>query len=46
VMCGHGERAATAAELLERAGHQDLSILAGGPHDWARATGRTLDASP
>jgi len=42
VMCGHGERAATAASLLERAGHREVSILAGGPHDWAKATGRAL----
>jgi hydroxyacylglutathione hydrolase len=44
VMCGHGERAATGASLLERAGHQDVSILVGGPQDWAAATGRDLDA--
>jgi hydroxyacylglutathione hydrolase len=44
VMCGHGERAATAASLLERAGHHEVSILAGGADDWAKATGRTLDA--
>lgn len=43
VMCGHGERAATAASLLERAGRTDLSILVGGPADWAAATGRELD---
>jgi rhodanese-related sulfurtransferase len=43
VMCGHGERAATAASLLERAGHHEVSILAGGAHDWAKVTGRTLD---
>jgi hydroxyacylglutathione hydrolase len=43
VMCGHGERAATAASLLERAGHHEVSILAGGAHDWAKATGRALD---
>jgi rhodanese-related sulfurtransferase len=43
VMCGHGERAATAVSLLERAGHPEVSILAGGPHDWANATGRTLE---
>jgi glyoxylase-like metal-dependent hydrolase (beta-lactamase superfamily II) len=42
VMCGHGERAAGAASLLERAGHRDLAILVGGPQDWARATGRPL----
>ena len=43
VMCGHGERAATAASLLERAGRTDVSILVGGPADWAAATGRVLD---
>jgi glyoxylase-like metal-dependent hydrolase (beta-lactamase superfamily II) len=43
VMCGHGERAATGASLLERAGHTDVSILVGGTADWAAATGRSLD---
>ncbi|MDI6103710.1 MBL fold metallo-hydrolase [Actinoplanes sp. NEAU-A12] len=42
VMCGHGERAMTAATLLERAGHHDLGVLVGGPADWAAATGDTL----
>ncbi|MCW6006573.1 MBL fold metallo-hydrolase [Micromonospora sp. CPCC 205371] len=42
VMCGHGERAATAASLLERAGRTNLSIMVGGPDDWATATGRAL----
>jgi rhodanese-related sulfurtransferase/glyoxylase-like metal-dependent hydrolase (beta-lactamase superfamily II) len=42
VMCGHGERAATGASLLERAGHRQVSILAAGAHDWAHATGRRL----
>jgi rhodanese-related sulfurtransferase len=42
VMCGHGERAATAASLLERAGRTGLSILAGGAEDWSEATGRPL----
>ncbi|MGR6963236.1 rhodanese-like domain-containing protein [Geodermatophilus sp. URMC 61] len=42
VMCGHGERAAGAASLLERAGHRDLAVLVGGPEDWARGTGRPL----
>jgi hydroxyacylglutathione hydrolase len=42
VMCGHGERAAGAASLLERAGHRDLAVLLGGPQEWARATGRPL----
>jgi hydroxyacylglutathione hydrolase len=43
VICTHGERSATAASLLERAGRHDLAILAGGPADWAAATGRRLD---
>ncbi len=43
VMCGHGERAMTAATLLQRDGHADVSVLDGGAHDWARATGRTLE---
>jgi hydroxyacylglutathione hydrolase len=43
-MCGHGERAATAASVLERAGIADVAILPGGPDDWARATGRALQA--
>jgi rhodanese-related sulfurtransferase len=42
-MCGHGERAATAASLLERAGRDDITILAGGPADWSAATGRPLE---
>ncbi len=42
VMCGHGERAAGAASLLERAGHRDLAVLIGGPEDWARGTGLAL----
>jgi rhodanese-related sulfurtransferase len=42
VMCGHGERAMTAASLLHRAGHHGLSVLAGGAQDWATVTGRPL----
>jgi hydroxyacylglutathione hydrolase len=42
VMCSHGQRATTAASLLERAGRQDLRVALGGPDDWRRATGRTL----
>ncbi|WP_208466886.1 MBL fold metallo-hydrolase [Actinoplanes flavus] len=42
VMCGHGERAMTAATLLGRTGRRDLTVLAGGPDDWAAATGRRL----
>jgi hydroxyacylglutathione hydrolase len=46
VMCGHGERAMTAASLLQRAGHQGLAVLAGGPRDWAAATGQPLQEEP
>jgi hydroxyacylglutathione hydrolase len=42
VMCAHGERATTAASLLERAGHQGVRVALGGPKDWRRATGRAL----
>jgi glyoxylase-like metal-dependent hydrolase (beta-lactamase superfamily II)/rhodanese-related sulfurtransferase len=42
VMCGHGERAMTAASLLEVAGHRDVSVLAGGPADWSAVTGIDL----
>ena len=41
VMCGHGERAMTAASLLERAGGRS-SVLVGGAEDWSRALGRPL----
>jgi hydroxyacylglutathione hydrolase len=39
VMCGHGERAMTAASLLARAGRGGLTVLTGGPDDWARRHG-------
>jgi hydroxyacylglutathione hydrolase len=42
VMCSHGERAMTAASLLERAGRQDLRVALGGPREWERATGQAL----
>lgn len=42
LMCGHGERAMTAATLLERTGRRDLAVLVGGPDHWAAATGRRL----
>ena len=44
VMCGHGERAMGAASILERAGRTDVRVLAGGPRDWAVATGNPLRA--
>jgi rhodanese-related sulfurtransferase len=40
--CGHGERAMTAASLLERAGRDDLLVMFGAPSDWSAATGRAL----
>ena len=42
LMCGHGERATTAASVLERAGHPAVAVLTGGPPDWAEATGGRL----
>ena len=44
-MCGHGERAATAASVLERAGHTAVAVLTGGPPDWSDATGVTLESN-
>ena len=44
-MCGHGERAATAASMLERAGHTAVAVLPGGPPDWADATGLALEST-
>jgi glyoxylase-like metal-dependent hydrolase (beta-lactamase superfamily II)/rhodanese-related sulfurtransferase len=44
-MCGHGERAMTAASLLAAAGAADVSVLDGGPGDWAAATGRDLETA-
>jgi len=45
VMCGHGERAMTAASLLARAGRNDLRVALGGPKEWERATGQALARS-
>jgi hydroxyacylglutathione hydrolase len=42
LMCSHGQRAMTAASLLERAGRRDLRVVVGGPEDWRQATGRAL----
>jgi hydroxyacylglutathione hydrolase len=44
-MCGHGERAATAASVLERAGYAAVAILPGGPPHWTEATGQPLESS-
>lgn len=45
LLCAHGERAATAASLLERAGHRDMAVLVGSAADWAKATGRDLETT-
>ena len=42
VACGHGERAMTAASLLERAGRTDIAVLDGGPGDYAAVGGQRL----
>jgi rhodanese-related sulfurtransferase len=43
LMCGHGERAMSAASVLETQGHRELAVVVGGPAEWASATGRSLD---
>jgi rhodanese-related sulfurtransferase len=43
VICGHGERAMTAASLLERGGRGEVTVLAGGVDDWAAGHGVRLD---
>ncbi|MGH8921254.1 MAG: rhodanese-like domain-containing protein, partial [Actinomycetes bacterium] len=35
LMCGHGERAMSAASILEASGRGDLAVVVGGPADWA-----------
>jgi hydroxyacylglutathione hydrolase len=45
VMCGHGERAMSAASLLERSGRADLAVLDGGPDEWTKVTGRGLEST-
>lgn len=42
VMCGHGERAMTAASLMVANGHGDLTVLRGGPREWQHQTGTPL----
>lgn len=39
VMCGHGERAMTAASLLARQGRRAVTVLDGGPAEWSRVHG-------
>lgn len=46
VMCGHGERAMTAASLLEQRGRRDVAVLHNaGAGDWSDATGRPLEVT-
>lgn len=40
--CGHGERAMTAASVLQRHGITDVAVLDGGPKDYAAAHGRDM----
>ena len=42
-MCGHGERATTAASVLERAGHSTVAVSPDRAQEWAGATGRALE---
>jgi hydroxyacylglutathione hydrolase len=42
VMCGHGERAMTGASILAARGHEELSVLDGGPDTWAAWSGEPL----
>jgi glyoxylase-like metal-dependent hydrolase (beta-lactamase superfamily II)/rhodanese-related sulfurtransferase len=42
-MCSRGERATTAASLLERAGNGEVAVLTAGAAAWAEATGRPIE---
>jgi hydroxyacylglutathione hydrolase len=46
VMCGHGERAMTGASVLERTGRTGVSVVVGGPDDWAAMPANRLEISP
>lgn len=43
VMCGHGERAMTAASLLAAGACHDVAVFDGGPDTWTTATGLPLE---
>ncbi|MEL7210531.1 MAG: rhodanese-like domain-containing protein, partial [Actinomycetota bacterium] len=43
VMCGHGERAMTAASLLTALNVVAVSVFDGGPDTWADATSNDLE---
>lgn len=44
--CGHGERAMTAASVLQRAGLTGLAVLDGSPYDYAAVHGRHIRTGP
>jgi rhodanese-related sulfurtransferase len=44
-MCGHGERAMTAASILVDRGRDEVLVLDGGPDTWSAATGDPLETS-
>jgi len=46
VMCGHGERAMGAASILTGHGLTHVSVLDGGPEEWAEAHGQQLETGP
>ena len=46
MMCGHGERAMTAASLVVAGGHTKASVFNGGPETWAGSTGSRLQVDP
>jgi rhodanese-related sulfurtransferase/glyoxylase-like metal-dependent hydrolase (beta-lactamase superfamily II) len=46
VMCGHGERAMGAASLMAGQGFTQVTVLIGGPEDWADANGQRLETGP
>ena len=43
LMCGHGERAMSAASLIEHAGGANVAVLLGGPDDWSSTHSRPLE---
>ena len=43
LMCGHGERAMSAASLLAAQGRRALTVFDGGPDTWSATTGRSLE---
>ena len=43
LMCGHGERAMSAASLIEHADGAKVAVLLGGPDDWSTRHSRPLE---